>query len=107
MRGYYGPEGLGANHHTDGSDPAGRLAQVVGDGSGRPETLEGWMAFHEAVERLPVEEREVFGLLWYRGMTHAQAAEVLGVATKTVQRRWASARLMLQDALDGEPPEGE
>jgi RNA polymerase sigma factor (sigma-70 family) len=105
-RSYHGPEGLGAHHHTDGTDPGGRLAQV-GDGSGRPETLEDWMAFHEAVERLPAEEREVFGLLWYRGMTHAQAAEALGVATKTVQRRWASARLLLQDALDGATLEGE
>jgi RNA polymerase sigma-70 factor (ECF subfamily) len=65
------------------------------------------MAFHEAVERLPMEEREVLGLLWYQGMTHAQAAEVLGVATKTVQRRWASARLLLQDALNGEDLQGE
>src|ERR1700728_3399146 len=100
-RSYYGPEGLAANHHTDGTDPAVRLGEVS-DGSGRPETLEGWMAFHEAVERLPAEERDVFGLLWYQGMTHAQAAEVLGVATKTVQRRWASARLLIQDALNGE-----
>ena len=43
-------------------------------------------------------------LLWYRGLTHAQAAEALGVATKTVQRRWASARLLIRDALHGEPP---
>ncbi len=105
-RSYYGPEGAGANHHTDGTDPGLRLAEI-GDRSGPPETLEGWMAFHEAVERLPAEEREVVGLLWYRGMTHAQAAEALGVATRTVQRRWASARLLLQDALDGEPPGGE
>jgi RNA polymerase sigma factor (sigma-70 family) len=105
-RGYYGPEGLGAHHHTDGTDPGGRLAQVS-DASGRPETLDAWMAFHEAVDRLPAEEREVFGLLWYQGMTHAQAAEVLGVATKTIQRRWASARLLLQEALSGEHIEDE
>jgi RNA polymerase sigma factor (sigma-70 family) len=100
-RSYYGPEGLGANHHTDGTDPGVRLAQVS-DRSGRPETLEGWTAFHEAVERMPEEEREVFDLLWYQGMTHSQAAEALGVATKTIQRRWASARLLIQDALDGQ-----
>ena len=46
-------------------------------------------------------------LLWYRGLTHAQAAESLGVATKTIQRRWASARLMIRDALKGDPPQGE
>ena len=65
------------------------------------------MAFHEAVERLPAEERELFGLLWYQGMTHAQAAEALGVATKTVQRRWASARLFLEEALNGEDLESD
>ena len=105
-RSYYGPEGLAANHHTDGTDPAVRLAEVS-DGAGRPETLEAWMAFHEAVERLPADEREVVGLLWYQGMTHAQAAEVLGVAAKTVQRRWASARLLLKDSLNGESLQGE
>ncbi len=105
-RSHHGPEGHGANHHTDGTDPGGRLARL-GDGSGPPGTLEGWAAFHEAVGRLPEEEREVFDLLWYRGMTHARAAEALGVATKTVQRRWASARLRLLDALDCDHPGAE
>jgi RNA polymerase sigma-70 factor (ECF subfamily) len=102
-RHHRGPEGLAAHHHTDGADPGSRLAQVA-DGSGRPESLEEWAAFHDAVERLPEEERRVMDLLWYRGLTHAQAAEALGVATKTVQRRWASARLMIRDALGGESP---
>jgi RNA polymerase sigma factor (sigma-70 family) len=101
-RRHRGPEGIGANHHTDGADPGERLAKLA-DG---PETLDEWTTFHEAVERLPEEERQVMGLLWYRGLTHAQAAEAMGVATKTVQRRWASARLMIRDALDGEPPRG-
>jgi RNA polymerase sigma-70 factor (ECF subfamily) len=102
-RRYYGPEGLGARHHTDGTDPGGRLAQVPGE-AGKPESLESWAAFHAAVDRLPEEEREVVNLLWYDNLTHAQAAEALGVATKTVQRRWASARLMIRDQLDGERP---
>src|SRR5262245_41888869 len=102
-RSYHGPQGLGAHHHTD---PVDRLAQVV-DGSRGPESLEQWTAFHEAVGRLPEEERQVVDLLWYRGLTHAQSAEVLGVTTKTIQRRWVSARLMIRDALDGENPPGE
>jgi RNA polymerase sigma factor (sigma-70 family) len=106
-RSYHGPEGLGAKHHTDGTDPGGRLVQVA-DEAGKPESLESWAAFHEAVDRLPGDEREVVNLLWYDNMTHAQAAEALGVATKTIQRRWASARLMIRDALHGEnPAEGE
>jgi RNA polymerase sigma-70 factor (ECF subfamily) len=105
-RSYHGPEGLGAKHHTDGTDPGGRLVQVA-DEAGKPESLESWAAFHEAVDRLPGEEREVVNLLWYDNMTHAQAAEALGVATKTIQRRWASARLMIRVALDGEGPRSE
>jgi RNA polymerase sigma factor (sigma-70 family) len=106
-RSYHGPEGIGAHHHTDGQDAGGRIADVA-DPSNGPDALEGWMAFHEAVNRLPDEEREVVNLLWYGNRTHAQAAETLGVAIKTIQRRWASARLMLGDALHGErPAEGE
>jgi RNA polymerase sigma factor (sigma-70 family) len=102
-RSYQGPEGIGANHQTDGNDQAGRLAEVA-DRAGRPESLEEWTAFHEAVSLLPEPERQIMDLLWYRGLTHAQAAEALGVATKTVQRRWASARIMIRDALHGESP---
>lgn len=102
----FGPEGKGAHHHTDGVDPGSRLARI-GAGSNGPETLEGWAAFHEAVNRLPEPERQVMDRVWYRGMSHAQAAESLGVATKTVQRRWASARLLIRDTLQGVSPEEE
>lgn len=105
-RRYYGPQGHGAHHHTDGAGPDERL-QALSDGSSRPETLEAWAAFHEGVDRLPDEEREVVDLIWYQGMTHAQAAESLGVATKTVQRRWASARLALAESLKDQALPGD
>src|SRR4051812_46624567 len=54
-RSYHGPEGLGARHHTDRDGPDGRLVQLA-DQAGKPEALEGWVAFHEAVDRLPEEE---------------------------------------------------
>jgi RNA polymerase sigma-70 factor (ECF subfamily) len=41
----------------------------------------------EAIENLPEEEREVFGLVRVQGMTHTEAARVLGVAAVTVKRR--------------------
>ena len=37
--------------------------------------------------------------------TQAEAAELLGVNVRTVKRRWLSARMKLQDALQGEVPE--
>src|SRR3954471_23443596 len=57
-----GPEGIGAHHHSDGAAPGDRLAQVAA-GDGRPEALEDWAAFHEAVGRLPEAERAVVDLL--------------------------------------------
>ena len=41
----------------------------------------------EAIEELPEDEREVFGLVRIQGLTQAEAAEILGVSGKTVQRR--------------------
>jgi len=40
-----------------------------------------------AIEALPDEERAVFDLVRIQGMTQAETAEILGVATKTVKRR--------------------
>ena len=54
-----------------------------------------WTEFHEQIEALPEEEREVFNLVWYQQLTHEQAAEVLGVTTRTVRRRWQDARYRL------------
>jgi RNA polymerase sigma factor (sigma-70 family) len=49
----------------------------------------------EAIESLPEEEREVFCLVRVQGMTHADAAEVIGVAVKTIQRRLNRSLLLL------------
>jgi RNA polymerase sigma-70 factor (ECF subfamily) len=53
----------------------------------------------EAIESLPEEEREAFNLVRVQGMTHADAAEVLGVSTKTVQRRLNQCVLLLSEKL--------
>ena len=53
----------------------------------------------KAVETLPEEEREVFGLVKVQGLSHSEAAEVLGVATKTVQRRLQRAMLSLRERI--------
>ena len=36
----------------------------------------------EAIDDLPEDEREVFGLVRIQGLTHAEAAEVLGVSAQ-------------------------
>jgi RNA polymerase sigma-70 factor (ECF subfamily) len=41
----------------------------------------------EAIGHLPEEEREAFDLVHIQGLSQAEAAEVLGVASRTVKRR--------------------
>jgi RNA polymerase sigma-70 factor (ECF subfamily) len=52
-----------------------------------------------AIEGLPEEEREVFDLVGIHGLTHGEAAGVVGVSEKTVQRRLNRARLLLAERL--------
>jgi RNA polymerase sigma-70 factor (ECF subfamily) len=52
-----------------------------------------------AIECLPEDEREVFGLVRIQGMTHAEAAEVLGVSAKTVQRKLNQCIMLLSAEL--------
>ena len=40
----------------------------------------------QAIDQLPEDEREVFELVRIQGLTQVEAAEVLGVCIKTVQR---------------------
>jgi RNA polymerase sigma-70 factor (ECF subfamily) len=92
-----GPLGAAANHRTDSRQ---RAVGAVGD---EPADLQGWTAFHETVERLPADKRELFGLIWYQGLSQEEAADHLGLSVRTVKRRWQAARVALADAL-GEPP---
>jgi RNA polymerase sigma factor (sigma-70 family) len=58
----------------------------------------------EAIDNLPEEEREVFGLVRLQGLTQVETAEVLDVSVKTVQRRLNRASLLLAEELDSLRP---
>jgi RNA polymerase sigma factor (sigma-70 family) len=68
-------------------------------GSGSVLTADGRRML-EAIDRLPEEECEVFGLVRIQGLTHGEAAEVLGVCAKTVQRRLNHSLMLLAKELD-------
>jgi RNA polymerase sigma-70 factor (ECF subfamily) len=51
------------------------------------------------IEGLPEDEREVFDLVGIQGLTHAEAATVVGVPEKTERRRLKEARLLLAERL--------
>jgi RNA polymerase sigma-70 factor (ECF subfamily) len=52
-----------------------------------------------AIEGLPEDEREVFDLVGIQGLTHPEAAGVVGVSEATVKRRLNRARLLLAERL--------
>jgi RNA polymerase sigma factor (sigma-70 family) len=59
----------------------------------------------DAIDQLPEEEREVFNLVRIQGMTYNEAANVLDVSPKTVQRRLNRGLVLLSTALkDLQPP---
>lgn len=91
-RHYFGPEGLGAHHDSSPSDDSqnpGVLEKA--EGGHDPGSLSQWTELHEQIGLLPGEERDVVGLLFYQGMTQAEAAEVLDISLRTLQRRWHDA----------------
>ncbi|QJW99892.1 RNA polymerase sigma factor [Frigoriglobus tundricola] len=55
------------------------------------EDFDLWVRFHQAVDELPTEEREVVGLVFYHGWKQVQIADLFGVDERTIRRRWARA----------------
>lgn len=106
MHGRHGA--FAANHETNyfmadgGVFPKVDNAPAPTDSS---DQLERWTRLHEAAESLPPEERELFHLAWYLGLTQEEAGNALGCSIRTVKRRWESAKLMISQALDGEIPD--
>lgn len=110
-RAYYGPEGLGAHHASwpgGGSSPGPAPgADQGGNTTYEPGRLAAWTEFHQKIDTLPDEDRETFDLLWYQGLSQAEAAALLNVTERTIRRRWRFARLKVQEVLKGAGPFGE
>jgi RNA polymerase sigma factor (sigma-70 family) len=70
-----------------------------------PDELDCWRRFHEEVDRLPAEEREVIGLRFYHGWAEAEIAELFGVTERTVRRRWTAGCTRLAAALGADMPQ--
>ena len=102
----FGPHGIGRNHHTD-FQPADETGGSLHTLSDEPDNLEAWETFHQRVEALPGEEREVFDLLYYEGLQQLVAAKVLDVSERTIRNRWNRAKLLLSGELADDTGEEE
>lgn len=108
-RHHFGPQGAAARHHTDGGHADADLSgsstiereaidpdESSSPSSFSPSSFLEWTEFHEAVQKLPDDEREVFDLLWYEGLDQKSAATLLNVTDRTIKNRWRSAKLHLR-----------
>jgi RNA polymerase sigma-70 factor (ECF subfamily) len=89
-----------ARHYGAHHDSAPDGVSEPLDQADEPVELEKWVVFHEQVSQLPADEREVVGLVFYHGWTHAQVAELLGVSKRTVRRHWRRALARLCGAVE-------
>jgi RNA polymerase sigma-70 factor (ECF subfamily) len=90
-RQFYGPHGIGAHHDSGMNGDSQRPGAEKSDISHEPCSLAQWTELHQQIDALPDEEREVVGLLFYQGLSQAEAAEVLQMSLRTLQRRWHDA----------------
>jgi len=93
------------NHDTNSFNWCARDQQRTDTASAPDESLDRWTTFHNAIASLPESEREVFHLIWYLGVDQKQASELLGCSTRTIKRRWQSARGIVHLMLDGNSPD--
>lgn len=59
-----------------------------------------------AMQRLPIEQREVLAMVAIEGMTYRETASVLEIPEGTVMSRLSRARAQLTSWLDTQPTEG-
>ena len=101
-RHYHGPCGLGANHASNQVGNGETTPYEPSDLRAGPSRVAELIEFHEQIDSLPQEERDVVDQLHYLGFTREEVADNLGLSIRTVYRLWQSARLKLHRLLKDE-----
>jgi RNA polymerase sigma factor (sigma-70 family) len=104
-RKHAGPQSWASNHDTNagqiGRDGACRVDEAEAtDSADETIPLERWEEFHEAIEGLPGDLREVFRMVWYLGLDREAAAKAMGCSVRTLGRMWQGAREKVGAALE-------
>jgi RNA polymerase sigma-70 factor (ECF subfamily) len=71
-----------------------------------PDDFDLWVRFHEAVEQLDPQKREVVSLIFYHGRTQVEVAAWFGRDVRTIRRWWADACTELRALVGGTFPGG-
>jgi RNA polymerase sigma-70 factor (ECF subfamily) len=94
-----------ANHGTNVFLNESGARHFVDEAAVTEEPLDRWERFHETVERLTPEQKEVFRLVWYLGADQKTIAAIMGCSERSVKNYWRQAREAVKAALDGDRPQ--
>ena len=78
--------------------------EPAADSTNDPVKLAMWSEFHDAVAALPEDERRLFDLLFYQGLTLPDASHLLGVPLATLKYKWQGARTRMMARFRNDPP---
>jgi len=81
-------------------DPIGAEPDSTDD----PYNLAVWEELHTRIAALSDDDRRLFDLVYYQGLTQPEAAELLGMPLRTLKHAWQAARARLMLALGNEVP---
>jgi len=107
-RRYGGAESFAYHHETNAVEKGDQRMMhsdaVVDTTATNHDSVASWTRFHEAAATLGDDDRELFNLVWYLGLTQDQAASALGCSVRTVARRWDVLKRLLVVMLGGQAP---
>jgi RNA polymerase sigma factor (sigma-70 family) len=75
------------------------------DPDGGPSSYAEWSEFYEKIELLPEENKQLFDLLWFQGLSQVEAAKFLKIPLRTLRRRWMITRILIRTLIKNQPPE--
>jgi RNA polymerase sigma factor (sigma-70 family) len=94
-----------ANHGTNVFHDTSGVRHFIDGAAVADEPLDRWERFHQAVEGLTPEQKEVFRLVWYLGTDQKTIAAIMECSERSVKNYWRQAREAVKAALDGERPQ--
>lgn len=107
-RRYSGPESFARHHDSNSAHEPGQQVfhtEVAAD----PWPIDSndmnpWTRFHEVAESLESEDKELFHLVWYLGLSQEQAARTLNCSIRTIARRWNALKRYFILKMEGQYP---
>ena len=74
---------------------------------GEPSSLIEWAEFYAKIDQLPEENKQIFDLIWFQGLSQIDAAKALDMPTRTFTRKWTETKLLIRVLMHNQGPPDE